>query len=242
MSGALAGKSVLVAGASSGIGAATAIRAAASGAAVTLFARNTDRLDDVRARIVSAGGAAEVFSGDATEESAVTAAIERTVSRNGRLDVLVNSVGVNIPDRALTVLTEKRWHHLFAANVDSAFVLTQAALPQFRDQGDGLLLHISSVCAKRADMSGVGYQASKAAVAALARATMEEERRNGLRVTVVYSGFANTPLVNQRPVPPDPKELELALDPDDVARMCVAVMAMPARAHVPEVLVAPTRK
>ncbi len=242
MSGELAGRSVLVAGASSGIGAATAIRAAAGGASVTLFARNTERLDAVRQRIISGGGTAEVVSGDATDESAVAAAVDATVRRNGRLDVVVNSVGVNIPDRALTVLTEKRWHYLLESNVDSAFVLTQAALPQFRDQGDGLLLHISSVCAKRADMSGVGYQASKAAVAALANATMEEERQGGLRVTVVYAGFANTPLVNQRPVPPDPQELELALDPDDVARMCVAVMTMPARAHVPEVLVAPTRK
>lgn len=242
MSGELAGKSVLVAGASSGIGAATAIRTAACGAAVTLFARNIDRLKKVCEQIAAAGGTADIFSGDATDESAVAAAVEQTVSRTGRLDVLVNSVGVNIPDRALTVLTEKRWHHLLETNVDSAFVLTQAALPQFRAQHNGLLLHISSVCAKRADMSGVGYQASKAAVAALAHATMEEERANGLRVTVVYSGFANTPLVQQRPVPPDPHELDLALDPDDVARMCVAVMAMPARAHVPEVLVAPARK
>jgi NADP-dependent 3-hydroxy acid dehydrogenase YdfG len=233
---------VLVAGASSGIGAATAIRAAATGAAVTLFARNTDRLAAIRDRIVADGGTADVISGDATDEAAAAAAVEQAVSRHGRLDVLVNSVGVNIPDRSLSALTRERWHHLLTTNVDSAYVLTQAVLPYFREQRDGLLVHISSVCAKRADMSGVGYQASKAAVAALAHATMEEERDNGVRVTVVYSGFANTPLVLQRPTPPKPEELTRALEPDDVARMCVAVMAMPARAHVPEVLVAPTRK
>jgi NAD(P)-dependent dehydrogenase (short-subunit alcohol dehydrogenase family) len=238
----LTGKCLLVAGASSGIGAATAMRAAASGANVLLFARRPDQLRIVQGRIDAHGGKASVVTGDATDEAAVEAAVDEAVARYGKLDILVNSVGVNVPDRALTVLTRERWRHLIVANLDAAYVLTQAALPVFRRQHDGLLLHISSASAKHADASGVGYQASKAGVAALAHATMEEEREHGIRVTVVYPGSTNTPLVYQRPVPPDPQTLARALDPDDVARMCVAVMGLPPRAHVPELVLRPRQQ
>lgn len=238
---ALAGKVVMVAGASSGMGRATAVAAAAEGASVVLFARRADSLAELEKTIIAEGGSAIAYAGDATDRQAVEAAVGAGVEAYGRIDVLVNSVGTNIRNRALTKLTPEGWRELMSANLDAALVLTQSVLPVFRQQGDGLLVHITSSAARKPDASGVGYQASKAGVTALAHATMEEERANGIRVSVLFPGFTDTPMVERRPTPPTAEMLANALQPDDVARMCLAVMSLPARAHVPELVLYPTR-
>ncbi len=242
--GGLSGRRVLVAGASSGMGRATALAAARAGARLVLFARRADALTKLAEEIAdlgAAGGAALVVAGDATDAEAVSRAVDVAVREYGGLDVLVNSVGTNIRERSLTQLGQDGWRELLSTNLDAAYVLTQAVLPTFRAQGDGLLVHISSSAAKRPDASGVGYQAGKAGVAALAHATMEEERANGIRVSVLFPGFTDTPLVERRPVAPTPEQLAAALQPDDVARMCLAVMALPNRAYVPELLLYPSQ-
>jgi len=124
-------------------------------------------------------------------------------------------------------------------NLDSAFHLTQAVLPTFRDQGDGLIVHVSSRSVHAADASGVAYQAAKAGVAALAHATAVEERTNGIRVSVVYPGMTDTPLVLQRPTPPSADELRRALQPDDVAQVVQTLLELPRRAYVPDVSIYP---
>lgn len=241
MSRSLAGKVILVAGASSGMGRATALAAAAEGARLVLFARRADALAEVEHAIVADAGEAVSVTGDATDPGAAQDAVAKAVATYGQLDVLLNCVGTNVKQRALSVLTAQGWRELMTTNLDAAYVLTQSVLPEFRRQQDGLLLHVASSAAKKPDASGVGYQASKAGVAALAHATMEEERANGVRVTVLFPGFTDTPMVERRPSPPTKEMLAKALQPQDVARMCVAVMALPARAHVPELLLYPTR-
>jgi NADP-dependent 3-hydroxy acid dehydrogenase YdfG len=237
----LAGKRIVVAGASSGMGRATALAAAAAGAKLVLFARRAEALADLEQEIVKAGSEAVVVAGDATDPTAAGRAVSAAVTRYGGVDVLVNSVGTNIKQRSLRDLSAHGWRELITTNLDAAFVLTQAVLPTFRAQGDGLLVHISSSAAKKADASGVGYQASKAGVAALAHATMEEERANGVRVSVVYPGFTDTPLVERRPTPPTPAQLAAALRPEDVAQVVLTVMSLPTRAYVPELLLYPSR-
>lgn len=237
----LEGKRVVVAGASSGMGRATAIRAAAAGARVVLLARRADRLDETVESIRAAGGTAEAQECDATDPGATREAIEWAQQQLGGVDALVNSVGTNITRRSLAELTVDGWRELLRVNLDAAFALTQAVLPAFRQQRDGLLVHVASSAAKKPDASGVGYQASKAGVAALAHATMEEERANGVRVSTIFPGFTDTPMVERRPTPPTAEMLANALQPEDVAQMCLAVMALPPRAYVPELLLYPSR-
>ncbi|MBM7785162.1 SDR family oxidoreductase [Tenggerimyces flavus] len=232
----LAGKVVLVAGASSGMGRATAIAAAAGGAKVALFARREQELAALAKQLD-----ATFVAGDATDATQAGRAVLEAVDACGRVDVLVNCVGTNVKQRALTDLSSDGWRNLISVNLDAAYVLTQAALPTFRQQQNGLLIHVSSVAAKRPDRSGVGYQASKAGVAALAFGTMEEERGNGVRVTVIYPGLTDTALVEQRPVPPTKEELAKALQPEDIAELCVATMSLPERAHVSEIVVHPSQ-
>jgi NADP-dependent 3-hydroxy acid dehydrogenase YdfG len=111
-----------------------------------------------------------------------------------------------------------------------------------RDQGGGLLIYISSSGARRADRSGVAYQASKAGLAALAQATREECRGDDIRTTVIYPGMTDTPFMAHRPSAPSPEELRLALQPADVAAACMFVIDLPSRAYIPELLIYPARQ
>lgn len=235
MSG-LAGRIVLVAGASSGMGRATALAVAAAGAKVVLAGRNAEALDEVAAQ---SGGLA--VPTDATDPAAVERLVAKALEAFGRIDALVNAVGTNLRQRSLSQLTAESWAMMLRTNLTAAFNLTQAVVPAMRRQGDGLIVHIASVAARRPDMSGVSYQATKAGVAALAHATMEEERQSGIRVTALLPGLTDTPLVLQRPTPPDPAVLARALKPEDVAETCLFLLRLPARAHVAELVLVPSR-
>ena len=237
----LSGQVVIVAGASSGMGRATALAAAAAGARVVLAARNAAALDHLAATIHDAGGEAVAIVTDATERNAVGHLIDAVVQRYGRMDVLVNSVGANIAQRALDALTVESWSAMLATNLTAAFNLTQAVVPVFRQQQGGLLIHISSAAAKKPDRSGVAYQATKAGVVGLAHGTMEEEREHGVRTTVIFPGLTDTPLVLKRPVPVPPAVLAHALQPEDVAAACLFVMRLPPRVHIAELVMLPSR-
>ncbi|QPE03454.1 SDR family oxidoreductase [Microbacterium schleiferi] len=237
----VAGKVVLVAGATGGMGSAVARAAALRGAAVVAVARNGDALADLADAVTAEGGRVRTHVAAAADPGQMRAAVEAGVQEFGRIDAVVNAVGGNITDRALEVLSEAGWRDVLAANLDAAFSLTQAALPLFRAQGDGLLLHITSSAAKKPDQSGAAYQAAKSGVVGLAHATMQEERERGIRVSVLFPGLTDTPLVAKRPVPVPAEVMAHALHPDDVADVCLALLALPPRAYVPEVELYPSR-
>ncbi|TDE03134.1 SDR family oxidoreductase [Jiangella asiatica] len=223
------------------MGRATALAAAGEGAAVGVLARRGDVVDSVVGEITAAGGEAAPCVADATSETETAAAVKMLTERFGRLDALVNCVGTNIAERSLRLIDADHWRAVLAANLDAGFVLTRSVLPTFRAQGDGLIVHVSSSAAKRADLAGVAYHAAKAGIAGLAHATMEEERPSGVRVSVIFPGLTDTPLVAKRPEPVPPEVMALAMQPEDVAAMCVALLALPARAYVPELLLYPSR-
>lgn len=237
----LAGMVVVVAGASSGMGRATAHALGAAGARVVAGARNSDALRETVETITTAGGEAVAVPTDATDAAACRRLVAAATERYGRLDALVNAVGTNIRHRALDDLTEESWAEMLATNLTAAFHLTRAAVPVMRGQGIGVVIHIASSAARKPDRSGVAYQATKAGVAALAHGTMEEERANGLRVSVIYPGLTDTPLVLKRPTPTPPEVLAQALQPEDIADACLFILGLPPRAHVPELVVYPSR-
>lgn len=237
--GSLEGKTILVAGASSGMGRATAVMAGRMGAQVALVGRRQAELDAAAADIGE--GNAITIVGDATSAGDMAAAAQSTLQQYGRIDALINCVGTNIRERALTVLSGESWRSVIESNLTVGFNLTQAVLPAFRQQSDGLIIHVASSAAKKPDLSGAAYQAAKAGIVGLAHATMEEERHNGIRVSVVFPGLTDTPLVEKRPTPVPPEMLAKAMQPEDVAQVCLGLVLLPARVHVPELLLYPSR-
>jgi NAD(P)-dependent dehydrogenase (short-subunit alcohol dehydrogenase family) len=237
--GRLTGKVALIAGSSSGMGRATARRLAAEGAHVVAAARQAAALDELVAELREQGAQALAVPTDAADRAAVERLVRVAADHFGRIDVLVNSVGTNIPRRSLEVLTPADWEAMLATNVTAAFNLTQCVLPLMRQQGGGTIIHVSSGAVQRPDVSGVAYQASKHAVVGLAHGTMQEEKARGIRVTVIFPGLTDTPILQKRPTPTPADVLARAMQPDDVAEACLFAAALPPRAYVPELVILP---
>ncbi len=236
----LEGKAIVISGAGSGMGRASAIAASRCGARLVVISRS-QAAEEVAATIREDGGDATAIVADMTDLDAARAAIAQAHDRLGRIDALVNTVGKNIKHRTLSELTAESWSDMVAVNLTAAFNATQAVVPYMREQGDGLIIHVSSSAAKKPDASGVSYQATKAAVVGLAHGTMEEERQNGIRTSVIFPGLTDTPLVLNRPTPTPPEVLAQALQPEDVASAVLFILNLPARAVVPELVLYPSR-
>jgi NADP-dependent 3-hydroxy acid dehydrogenase YdfG len=161
----------------------------------------------------------------------------------GPIDILVNSAGTNIKNRKMSEMEPAQWDQVMAINATGAYNCMYAVLPQMRARGDGLIINISSIAGKRAsDLGGVAYSASKFAMTALGTAVANEDAKNGIRVTNVYPGEVNTPILENRPQPVSEEHKAAILQPEDVGALIVSIASLPPRAHVPEAIIKPTRQ
>jgi short-subunit dehydrogenase len=181
---ALRDRVVVVTGASSGIGAATALACGREGMRVALAARRKDRLERVAEAVRAAGGEVRVVSTDVREEPAVQALVDGTVAAWGRLDVLVNNAGVGLlAPTASTSAAE--FEAIMRVNYLGTVYGVLAALPHMRRQGGGHIVNVASVVGKRASPFRAAYVASKFAVMGLSEALRMEVGREGIHVTAV---------------------------------------------------------
>ena len=237
--GRLKEQTAIVVGASSGMGRATALAFVAEGAKVIVASRRQGEIDALVAEIKRAGGEAIAATVDVAKRPGVDAVVQAAVERFGRVDVLVNCAGVNTRDRQLALLDQAGWDRIIGINLTGAFNCTQAVLPRMREQKNGLIIHVSSISGLWGDFSGAAYQASKHGMVGLANATMMEERRNGIRVTVIYPGLCDTPILNNRVVPPTQEQRDLMMKPEDIAQACVFAASLPPRTYVSDLVLMP---
>ncbi len=244
MSRDLEGCTIMVAGASSGMGKAIAIRTASEGVKLILLARDPGRLEETVAAARAARDGAEIIAvlGDASNARSLGEAGAPHGETINALDVLINSVGMNIVERDFDGLTEESWAAMLDTNLTAAFNLMKMVIPGMRERRQGLVINIASTAARKADLSGGAYQAAKAGVVALNHAVMEEEWKNGIRLTAILPGMTDTPLLDRRPTPVWPEARAAALQPTDIAEACMFVMRLPPRAHVAEILLQPSQR
>jgi NAD(P)-dependent dehydrogenase (short-subunit alcohol dehydrogenase family) len=237
--GRLEGQVAIIVGASSGMGRATALAFVAEGARVALAARRKAELDRLLKEIEAGGGEAVAQTGDIARRADVDAVVQTTIQRFGRIDVLVNCAGVNTQNRQLARLDQAGWDRIIGINLTGAFHCMQAVLPRMREQKGGLIIHVGSISGLWGDFSGPAYQASKHGIVGLANATRMEERLNGIRVTVIYPGLCDTPILNNRPVPPTREQRDLMMKPEDIAQACVFAASLPPRTYVSDLVMMP---
>ena len=237
--GRLEGQAAIIVGASSGMGRATAQAFAAEGAKLVVAARRQAELDALVSEIRKAGGEAIALAADVGKRPDVDAVVQMAGERFGRVDVLVNCAGVNTRDRQLARLDQAGWDRIIGINLTGAYHCTQAVLSRMREQKGGLIIHVASISALWGDFSGAAYQASKHGIVGLANATMMEERLNGIRVTVIHPGLCDTPILNNRPVPPTPAEREKMMKSEDIAQACVFAASLPPRTYVSDLVLMP---
>jgi NADP-dependent 3-hydroxy acid dehydrogenase YdfG len=237
----------LVTGSSSGIGAATARRLAAEGAAVALLARRRDRLDDLASAIRGDGGTALVLQADVTQQQQALDAVERTVTELGRLDTVVNNAGVMLLGPALDTPTEE-WDAMVALNVRGLMYVTHAALPhlvQAADSGPRRvadLVNISSTAGRVARPGSSVYNLTKFGVGAFSEALRQEVLKRRVRVSVVEPGTVDTELVSHlradiRAAATSQVESIEALQPGDIADAVAYIVTRDRRVAVNEILV-----
>ncbi len=236
----LAGKICLVTGGSSGIGLAVAQGFLGKGARVAIIGRDETKLQRASEQMGQPDRLA-CFSGDVARPDDVRRLIERLTEKWGPTDILVNNAGLNLKKRALRELTPESWQLLLRANLDGAFFCLHAVLPQMLQRREGLIINISSIAGKRASpLSGAAYSASKFGMSALGLCLAAEEKDSGIRVSNIYPGEVDTPILEVRPQPVSQEQRQKILQPEDVAAAVLFVATLPPHVSVPELIIKPT--
>jgi NADP-dependent 3-hydroxy acid dehydrogenase YdfG len=246
--GALDGKVAAVTGASSGIGAATAIALAREGAAVALGARREDRLRDLAERIESDGGRAVALRADVADESSARAFVEGAHSELGRLDVLVNNAGVMLLGPVTDANTDD-WRTMVSVNMLGLLYCTHAALTLMREQSSGHIVNISSVAGRVARLGNGVYALTKFGVGAFSESLRQEALNYGVRVTLIEPGFVDTELQDHNEQPAVREAIEQmrsqigqVMRPEDIANAIAYAVTRPEHVSVNEVLIRPTKQ
>jgi NADP-dependent 3-hydroxy acid dehydrogenase YdfG len=229
-------QTVLIVGASSGIGRAAAVLFAREGAKVVAAARREDRLQALKQELAKEQRDITVRVADASKPEDM----QHLAQTIGKIDILVFVAGTNTPDRSMERLTPEIWNSMVEVNLNGAFYATHAVLPSMRSAGAGHLIYISSISGLVPDVSGAAYQAAKRGVLGLAHAIRVEEKQNGIRTCVICPGLVDTEILEKRPVKPAPEVLAKALQSEDVAEAILFVAKLPPRAVVPELQLMPT--
>ena len=184
----LANKTIIISGASRGIGRATALLLAQNGANVVITARNVIELKQVESE---GQGRVVAVPGDVSSEVDMQHVVQTALDRFGRLDVVINNAGYGV-FKNVDEITVDEWDELMATNVKGTFLLTKAALPTLKAQGSGHVVVVASDVAKRTFAGGSLYTASKYAQEAFMGALRKEVRPFGIKVTGVYSGLVDS--------------------------------------------------
>jgi NADP-dependent 3-hydroxy acid dehydrogenase YdfG len=245
MSG-LDGKIVAITGASSGIGAATAVELAARGAAVVLGARRTDRLDALVARIRAAGGRVETRKTDVTQRADLEELVALAVHRFGRLDVLVGNAGV-ARISPLAALDVDDWDAMIDVNLRGVLHGIAAALPVFRRQGRGHFVTTVSTSGLKIVPAQAVYAGTKNAVRTLLEALRQESTDGVLRTTSISPGYVRTELVDHVDDPGQREQARqamaaLAISPDAVARAIAFAIEQPDDVEIGDITIRPARQ
>jgi NAD(P)-dependent dehydrogenase (short-subunit alcohol dehydrogenase family) len=236
----LAGKTALVTGGATGIGQGIAVALAQEGCRVAIAGRREDALREA-AGAWQGQPAILAHPVDVADRTSVGELFAWATKHLDRIDILVNSAGVNTPKRSMADMAPEVWDMVMQVNATGAYNCIHAVLPQMRARQDGLIININSISGHRASMlGGVAYSASKFALSALSTAVALEEGKHGIRVTSICPGEVDTPLLRRRPVPVSAENLARILQPADVAAAVLMVCCLPPRAQVHDLIIKPT--
>ena len=230
----LEGRTAIVTGSSSGMGAQIAKALAAEGMTVMLSARRADRLDAVASEIAAAGGKAMVHPADCTQEGEVEALFRDADERLGPIDLLVNSTGV--PQATpIDHMSLDEWRTVIDANLTSVFLASREALRRMKARGRGRIISIGSVASQSPRPHAAAYVAAKYGLDGLTRSLALEGRDHGVAASVLHPGFTVTGFGPNA----DGEPGRNAMDPADIAQIVVLMASLPDQHNLLEALVLP---
>ncbi|MBW4430792.1 MAG: SDR family oxidoreductase [Pelatocladus maniniholoensis HA4357-MV3] len=236
------GKIIVITGASSGIGEATARMLANQGARVVLGSRRTDRLEAIVNDIRTTGGTAEYQAVDVTQRSHLEALIQFAQSKFGRVDVLINNAGI-MPLSALEQLKVEEWEQMIDVNIKGVLYGIAAALPIMKAQKTGQIINISSIGGHTVSPTAAVYCATKFAVRAISEG-LRQEVGGDIRVTVISPGVTESELaesISDENAKQGMQEFrKIAIPAEAIARSIAFAIEQPDDVDVSEIIVRPT--
>src|SRR5437667_4882529 len=241
----ISGKIVVITGASSGLGEATARHLSAHGASVVLGARRVDRLQALADELSGLGGKALAMPTDVTHYDEVKRLVDAAVQRFGRIDVMINNAGL-MPHSPLERLKIDDWNRMIDVNIKGVLYGIAAALPYMKQQQAGQIINVSSVAGHKVRPGSAVYAATRAAVLVLSEGLRQEVKPYNIRTTVISPGAVATELPNSVTEPDVAehvrKSYEIAIPAESFARAVAFAMSQPEEVDVNEILFRPTRQ
>jgi NADP-dependent 3-hydroxy acid dehydrogenase YdfG len=236
-----------ITGAGSGIGAGTALAYARAGMRLVLSGRRQAELQAVADQVAAIGremgngASARVAVLDVADAAAVQAVAAGIAAQEGRIDVLVNSAGLNVRERNWKHLQTAGWDQVLRIDLDGTFYCCHAVLPMMRAQQDGLIVNVSSWAGRFVGtMTGPAYSAAKFGVNAMTESLNMEECIHGIRATAVCPGEVATPILDKRPIPVSAEDKARMVQADDCGELMLFLARMPAHVCLNEVTISPT--
>lgn len=217
----LAGKTVLVTGASSGIGEAIARAAAERGAKVAISARTSSRLEDLASEIEKEAGGVKVLPADLRDRDQIREMIEGTVAEFGRLDVLVNNAGIGYW-KAISDADIGRWQDEIEVNLLASMYATRFAVEFMLREQAGHIVFVSSLSGRFPGPEYPSYTTSKAGMNAFADSIMFDLKQQGIKVTLIEPGSVDTPMQDE-----DTRGKDRFLYPSDIADAVIYALTRP---------------
>jgi NADP-dependent 3-hydroxy acid dehydrogenase YdfG len=242
----ISGKVVVITGASSGLGEATARYLSALGAPVVLGARRRDRLQALADELTNKGAKALAVVTDVTDRAQVQRLVDAAVRTYGRIDVMINNAGL-MPQSPLGRLKTSEWDRMIDVNIKGVLYGIAAALPYMERQKSGHIINVSSVAGHKVRAGGAVYSATKHAVRVISEGLRQEVKPFGIRTTVISPGAVDTELPETITEPDVAERMkkfyaEQAIPPESFARAVVFAMSQPDEMDVNEILYRPTKQ
>ena len=228
-------KSMLITGGASGLGAALAEQLACEGADVMLADINETAAERQADSLREKGYSAAAVHCDVGNPDDAETAVHKTISRFGKIDVLINNAGIDVTC-SLCELELAQWERVLRTNLHGPFLMARSAARHMMGQGDGTIINITSTAAKRAWPNACAYHASKTGLLGLSHALHAELRPAGIKVTAVVCGGMATPFILGRFPGIDPLTLQ---EPANVALTISQLLRLPSETVIPEITVLP---
>lgn len=239
------GKIVVITGASSGLGEATARHLSQLGAAVVLGARRFDRIQSLAAELVKHGGQAIAVKTDVTDSQQVKSLVDTAIEQHGRIDVMINNAGL-MPHSPLDRLKISDWDRMIDVNIKGVLYGIAAALPQMQKQNGGHIINVSSVAGHKVRPGSAVYAATKHAVLAISEGLRQEVKPYHIRTTVISPGAIATELpdsITEPDIAESVRKLyKIAIPPESFARAVAYAISQPNDVDINEILLRPTQQ
>jgi NADP-dependent 3-hydroxy acid dehydrogenase YdfG len=240
----ISGKVVVITGASSGLGAATARLLSQQGAIVVLGARRADRIEALASELTSAGGKAAAVVTDVANRGQIKQLVDKAVESFGRIDVMLNNAGV-MPLAPLEALKTDEWDQMIDVNLKGMLNGVAAALPYMKQQKGGHFINVSSVYGHKVGPNAAVYCATEFAVRALSEGLRQEVKPYNIRTTIISPGAVATELlehISETSIQAQTKDFvsKIAVPAKTFARMVAFAISEPADVDVSEIVFRPT--